>query len=102
MIEVKSAVEKIEEFLRKIQETRYKKQTNSKFSARGGSAFGGKIQNSKFIKIFKENFYGELADDFNTPKAFAVMFDFIKKSNTLLEKNLISKKQANEIYKFFE
>lgn len=92
MIEVKSTIEKIEEFLRKTQIPNAKPQTKPKFQT----------LNSKFIKIFKKNFYDALLNDFNTPKAFAVMFDFIKKTNKLLEKNLISKKQASEIYKFFE
>lgn len=85
MIEVKTAVSKIEEFLRKL------KTEDSKFKS-----------NSKIIKDFKDKFFMELDDDFNTPKAFAVMFDFIKMANELLEKNLISKKDAGEIYKFFE
>ncbi|MEK7540911.1 MAG: cysteine--tRNA ligase [Patescibacteria group bacterium] len=85
MIEVRLSLEKIEEFLRKLQ-------TNPK----------SKILNSKLIKDFKINFYKELDDDFNTPKAFAVMFEFIKKINELLDKDLISKKEADEIYNFFE
>jgi len=88
LIEVKSAVEKIEEFLRKIKNQKSKIKNLS--------------QNAKLIKNFKTNFYKELEDDFNTPKAFAVMFEFISKANTLLDKNLISKKQAGEIYKFFQ
>jgi cysteinyl-tRNA synthetase len=88
MIEVKSAVNKVEEFLRKVK-TQKSKAKNSSATA-------------KKIKDFKNNFYAELADDFNTPKAFAVMFDFIKDTNKLLEKEKISKKEAVEIYKFFE
>ncbi len=87
MIEVKSAVEKVEEFLRKIKALK-------------------SIKSSKEVKIIiknlKENFYKELADDFNTPKAFAVMFDFINKTNELLGKNIVSKKHASEIYKIFQ
>jgi cysteinyl-tRNA synthetase len=85
MIEVKSAVSKIEDFLRKIK-TNKSKVLN---------------KNTKLIKDFKTNFFKELDDDFNTPKAFAVMFDFIKNANTLLEQNLISKKESAEIYKLF-
>ncbi|MGA2417805.1 MAG: cysteine--tRNA ligase [Candidatus Staskawiczbacteria bacterium] len=84
MIEVKSTVEKIEEFLRKIRNTKSEAKNNSKILAK-----------------FKKDFYGELDDDFNTPKAFAVMFEFMKKANELLNKNLLSKKDASEIYKFF-
>jgi len=86
LIEVKSAVEKIEEFLQNlkaIKSTKPIKKSNLK------------------IKEFKDNFYKELDDDFNTPKAFAVMFEFINNTNQLLLQNLISKKGSDEIYKFF-
>jgi len=89
MIEVTGSVEKIEEFLRKIKSPAFTKATSGK-------------QNSKLIKDFKTSFYEELDNDFNTPKAFAVMFDFINKVNALLAKNEVSKKQADEIYKFFQ
>ena len=88
LIEIRATVEKIEEFLRKIKSQKSKIKNSA--------------QNTKLIKDFKINFYKELDDDFNTPKAFAVMFDFIKKANELLDKNLISQKQASEIYKFFQ
>lgn len=87
MIEVKSAVEKIEEFLRKIKSVK--------------SIKSSKEADAEMKKL-EENFYKELDDDFNTPKAFAVMFEFINKANVLLEKDLISKKQSGEIYKFFK
>lgn len=87
MIEVKSAVEKIEEFLRKIKSVK--------------SAESSKEATSE-IKKLKESFYKELDDDFNTPRAFAVMFEFINKTNAHLDKDLISKKQAGDIYKFFQ
>lgn len=89
MIEAKSSLEKIEEFLVKIKNSFSSKTAQNK-------------QNIKAIKKFKNDFFAELADDFNTPKAFAVMFDFIKDNNSLLEKDLISKKEAKEIYQFFE
>jgi len=92
MIEVKSTVEKIEEFLRKLKIPKSKSQQNSK----------SQTQNLKIIKDFKIKFYKELEDDFNTPKAFGIMFEFISKANALLDKNLISKKQAGDIYKFFQ
>ena len=88
MIEVKSAVDKTEEFLRKIKTQGLKSKAKNK--------------NSKLIKKFTEDFYKELDDDFNTPKAFAVMFEFMKNANQLLDENLVSKKEAKEIYEFFE
>jgi cysteinyl-tRNA synthetase len=88
MLEVRSGMGKIEEFLRKIKNTETKKSTDKNLK--------------KSLEKFKVNFYKELDDDFNTPKAFAVMFDFIKETNKFLEKDLISNQQAKEIYKFFE
>jgi len=87
MIEVKSAVEKIEEFLRKLKAVKLTK---------------GSKETDGLIKNLTENFYKELDDDFNTPQAFAVMFEFINKINVILDKNSVSEKQAAKIYKFFQ
>lgn len=59
------------------------------------------MQNAKLLKNTKEDFYAALADDFNTPKAFAVLFEFIKEANKLLDEDLLNKRAATEIYKFF-
>ena len=90
MIEVKLSLEKIEEFLRKIQWTRNKRQvaTNRRLKI--------------IIKKTKTDFYKNLDDDFNTPRAFAVIFYLIKEVNKFSDKNLVGKKDAGEIYKFFE
>ncbi|MCX6720065.1 MAG: class I tRNA ligase family protein, partial [Candidatus Staskawiczbacteria bacterium] len=87
LIEVKTTIEKIEEFLRKIKTVKTIKSVK---------------QVGQEIKKFKENFYRELDDDFNTPQAFAVLFDFIKKINQFLEEDSVGKKEATEIYEFFE
>lgn len=93
LIEVKGAVSKVEEFLRKIKTPISKSQSPRP-----------KLHPSKTLKIikqFKTDFYKELDDDFNTPKAFAVMFDFIKKTNEVLDKNGLSKTESKEIYNIF-
>ena len=41
-------------------------------------------------------------DDFNTPQAFAVLFDFVKNLNQFMDKDSISKKQSTDINKFFQ
>lgn len=91
MVEVKSALEKIEEFIRKV------KTQNSKFKI---SSQNSKVIKNKLEKARKD-FYKQLDDNFNTPKAFAVLFDFIKEINKILEQQEVSKKQAEEIYNFF-
>lgn len=89
MIEVRASLEKIEEFLRKIKQIKAKSKTKIK-------------SQSEAIKKMKELFWQELADDFNTPKAFAVIFEFIKETNILLHTGAISKKDGQDIYAFFE
>ena len=86
LIDVKSTVEKIEEFLRKIKAIKTVKSSKEVVA---------------LVKNLPVKFYKELDDDFNTPNAFAILFGFISASNPLLEQNLISKKDATEIYKFF-
>jgi len=88
LIEAKAGVERIEGFLTKIKNIK-------KYSK-------GSVKVKSLIKKLKENFYNNLADDFNTPKAFASIFEFIKQVNKFLEKSLISKSEALLIYKFFE
>ena len=85
MIEVNSTLEKIEEFLKKIK--------NNKIKTK---------QNIKFVADFKNQFYDALNDDFNTPKALSIIFDFIKTTNTSLDKNVLSEKASKEIYKIFQ
>ena len=87
MIEVTATLERFSESLRKIK-------TGKK---PGRSA--GKLK--PLFKKAGEDFYTTLADDFNTPKAFAVLFEFITQINTMLEENAVSKTDAGKIYQFF-
>jgi cysteinyl-tRNA synthetase len=48
----------------------------------------------------REDFYSNMADDFNTPKALAVLFDFIHETNPLIDKNEIGKENAEDILEF--
>lgn len=87
MIEVKAALEKIEEFLRKVKSQNAKVKISS--------------QNAKVKKLTgkaKVDFYKQLDDNFNTPKAFAVLFDFMREINKY---EILDKKTAKEIYDFF-
>jgi len=88
MIEIKMSLEKIEEFLRKIKYQKSNIKTTN--------------QSAKLLAHARMEFYKNLADDFNTPKAFAVMFELIKDVNKLLDENLVNKKDALRIYEFFE
>ena len=87
LIEIRATIEKIEEFLRKLKTQKLQKSSK---------------EMTPLIKSFRSDFYAQLDDDFNTPQAFAVLFDFMKKANQFLDSNSISKKQADGIYKFFQ
>jgi len=50
----------------------------------------------KIIKDFKNNFNKAMDDDFNTPKAFAEIFDFVNKSNKFIKSN---EKADSAVYK---
>lgn len=88
MIEVRSSLDRIEEFIRKIRLIKKTNKLASDWLKRN-------------LNLARENFYNNLNNDFNTPKAFAVIFDFIKEANKFSDKNSINKKQADEIYNFF-
>jgi len=88
MIEVRASLEKIEEFLRKLNDIKTIKSTDKNLK--------------KLFEKSEKDFYRELDDDFNTPRAFAVLFDLIKETNKFIDKDLVSKSQAKEIYNFFE
>jgi cysteinyl-tRNA synthetase len=84
MMEVKSAIEKIEELLRKLKMVKTKG------------------RHAKLAKKLSTEFYDALNDDFSTPKAFAVMFDFVKVANQLITEDKLSDKDAKEIFTFFK
>src|SRR3989344_5605541 len=90
MVEIKYNLEKIEELLRRIK----MQITKNK----------GLVEKSKnnLLKKHRDDFYKNLNDDFNTPKAFAVIFELIKKTNALIDKNKVSKKELDEIYDFLK
>ncbi len=52
---------------------------------------------SESLEKMKEKFLKALADDLNTPEAFAVLFDFVHAVNKLIDENKIPKKNAREI-----
>ena len=50
------------------------------------------------VKKFKENFEKAMDDDFNTPKAIAELFSFIKVTNKYLKNKTISSEAAKKAY----
>ena len=51
---------------------------------------------------FRKDFISVLDDDFNTPKAIAVLFNVVVKGNTARTKEVLSEKNAKEILFFLK
>lgn len=81
-------LERIDEFTDKLksQITNHKPQTKPKFQ----------------ILKFQKRFEKAMEDDFNTPKAMAVIFNLLKKTNQMIDKNVLTRKEAREILSFLK
>ncbi len=88
--QTKKELEKIDEFVNRIKNPRTR-----------ASSVRGK-QNSKLVKNAEENFEKAMDNDFNTPKAFAVIFELINKANSLMDKNLLGQAEAKKILEFLK
>ena len=54
------------------------------------------------IAAYKQKFMDEMNDDFNTPKAIAATFDFMRDVNAWLDKNQIAEETLHHIIKILE
>ena len=83
ILQAKRELEKIDEFIAKIRDTKSEIRNKSQFP----------------ISKLQTEFELAMDDDFNTPKAIAVIFDLVNKGNSLLAQNKLSTKDAREILK---
>ena len=87
ILQAQNELERIDEFVEKVQNVKLKiKNYSSKFK----------------IDKFKNEFEGAMDDDFNTPKAIAVIFELIKKVNSMLDKDQITRKETQQILDFLK
>lgn len=86
--EARNNVEKIENFLKKV------------LSA--ASQAKSKAADKSFVIDFEQKFYQALEDDFNTPKAKAIMFEFMADMNVKMDDSGLSPCQAQAVYNAFE
>jgi cysteinyl-tRNA synthetase len=56
----------------------------------------------KIILKSEKEFFKNLEDDFNTPKALGVVFSLIRKINPLIEKGELNKEDIQRLVKFFK
>jgi cysteinyl-tRNA synthetase len=80
--QAEKSIETIVNFLRRLKEVEQK-------------GFDEKIDEK--LEEMKEKFIEALKDDLNTPEALAVLFEFIHEMNKLIDKNLMSKRNARKI-----
>jgi len=88
-LQSQNELERIDEFLEKLKTQKSKLKTTT--------------QKSKLkIDKFKNKFEKAMDDDFNTPKAIAVIFELIREVNPILDKNQITQKGAKQILDFLK
>ncbi|MFA5070114.1 MAG: cysteine--tRNA ligase [Patescibacteria group bacterium] len=63
---------------------------------------GGQYRSSKDILKFKKEFIKNLDSDLNSPKAIALLFDYIRKINIQINKERLSVKEAKIILNFLK
>jgi cysteinyl-tRNA synthetase len=85
LLQTKRELERIDEFTDKLKDIKTIK---------------GKPQ--KLVKIIEEKFKTAMEDDFNTPKAIALIFDLINKGNSLISQNGLTRTEAKEIINFLK
>ncbi|MCL1977808.1 MAG: cysteine--tRNA ligase [Candidatus Bathyarchaeota archaeon] len=78
----KSAIDRLKNFARRLHDTE-------------GKNSNGKV--AIHIQHVKHCFDDALNDDLNTSIALAALFDFVREINNLLDADLVSKEEANEI-----
>ncbi len=85
------ALKRIEEFLERVSEYQTIKMPKKK----GGNGLAKKI-----IDGTKKKFIAHMDDDFNTPRAVAVIFDLITKGNRLIDRKALTKRDVQKILNF--
>ncbi len=87
ILQSQNELERVDEFVEKMQNAKFKIQNfNSKFK----------------IDRFKNKFEEAMDDDFNTPKAMAVIFELIREVNPMLDKNQITQEEVKQILEFLK
>jgi len=88
--QAEAAAQRISEFLSKIDsfEDEMPPELNSDIQA--------------IVATSERDFAGALDDDFNTPRAFAAIFDLMRQINPLISSRTLDQRNAKEIKRFFD
>jgi len=87
ILQTKRELERIDEFITKVKNQKSKVKTTT--------------QNLK-ISNFQTEFEKAMEDDFNTPKAIALIFNLVNKGNSLIAQNKLSPTEAKKILNFLK
>jgi len=96
IMQAETGLERIKEFIIKISNIKYQK---SKIHRPNHPK---PTKNQKLIESARKKFNEYIDDDFNTPRALAVIFDLIKQVNPILDKNKLFPAEAKEILNFLK
>ena len=96
MAQAKNGLSRIDEFVSKLETLKNAPKKHTNILENVGMSITREIEKTRL------RFTAEMDDDFNTPKALAVIFDFIKDANKLIAENKLSRKEAAGIIKFFK
>jgi len=86
--QTKKELQRIDEFISKLKNLKNKKRVKEV----------NLFSTSAYASVFEE----AMEDDFNTPKAIAVIFELINQGNSLIDKNKITKSDAKNILEFLK
>ena len=89
LLQTERELQRIDEFVSKLTST-----TNDKRSTTE--------QSRRLLVVSRRSFQNALEDDFNTPKAIAVLFELVNKGNALLAKDRLSQKEAKAVLAFLK
>jgi len=95
--EIKKQLERIDEFIDKIKNTKQKSPKENLRLPTGQA----KIVKNLILKT-KGEFEKAMGDDFNTPKAIAVIFDLVNRGNSQISQNKLSQAEARNILEFLK
>lgn len=83
LIQAKRELERIDEFVEKLKRSTLPRKSDL-----------------KTVPKFQKAFEKAMEDDFNTPKAIAIIFELISQGNSLMDQNLLGRTDAKDILKF--
>jgi len=86
IVQAERELERIDEFIAKLKLSKIRPPSDKK----------------GFVAKFEKEFEKAMEDDFNTPKAIAVIFELVNRGNSLIDEGKLNKREAQEILRFLQ